>query len=413
MNKRVVITGMGALTPLAIGVEPAWQALCQGKSGIGLVTRFDTTNFRSKIAGEVKGFNADDFIPRKVARSMDVFILYALAAARMAMEDSKLSITDDNAERIGVSVGTSLAGVPLMEKNHRLLLDGAQRSISPFFVPGFIANMASGQIAILFGARGGNFCSVTACAAGTHSIGEAFKVIQRGDAQAMIAGGTEAAITPLLLAGLDALKATSPRNDAPQRASRPFDKDRDGFVPAEGAGIVILEELESALSRGAKIYAEVIGYGFSCDAYHITSTSPTGQGAASCMRMALRDAGISPGDVDYINAHGTSTVVNDVSETLAVKAVFQEHSKEVPLSSNKSMLGHMWGASGAVEAIFSTLSICHGVMPPTINLEIPDPQCDLDYVPNVARKASIDIVMSNSFGFGGTNGSLVLKKFSS
>lgn len=410
-KRRVVVTGLGAITPLGVGVEKSWQSLCQGKSGIGMITRFDTTGFRTKIAGEVNEFNPLDFIDRKLARRVDRFTHFALAATRMAIEDSKLTINPDNAARIGVVVGTALGGIESLERNHQLLLQGARHQISPFFVPGFIANMASGQIAIQFGTKGPNLCLVTACAAGTHAIGDAFRIIQRGEAEVMIAGGVEAAISPILFAGLDIIKAMSARNEAPEKASRPFDKNRDGFVTGEGAGIIILEELEFALNRGAKVYAEVVGYGLNSDAYHMTAPDPEGKGAANCMRMALNDAGITADKVDYINAHGTSTLLNDLAETLAIKSVFQERSWNIPISANKSMIGHLWGASGAVEAIFSILTITQGIIPPTINYETPDPECDLDYVPNVARQAKVKIALSNSFGFGSTNATLIFSHF--
>jgi 3-oxoacyl-[acyl-carrier-protein] synthase II len=411
VKRRVVITGVGAITPLGIGVEKSWQALCQGKSGIGAVTRFDASNFRTRIAGEVKGFNPLDFMDNKLVRRGDRFIHFALAATQMAMEDSGLTINASNSERVGVSVGTAMGGIETLEKNHRLLLQGARHQISPFFIPSFLANMAPGQVAIEFGARGVNMCSVTACASGTQAIGNAFRVIQRGEADVMIAGGAEAAISPLIFAGLDVIKVMSARNDEPEKASRPFDHDRDGFVIGEGAGIVILEELEFALNRGAKIYGEVLGYGLNSDAYHITAPDPDGRGAASCMRMALKDAGISIDGVDYINAHGTSTVLNDLAETLAIKSVFEGRSKKIPVSSNKSMIGHLWGAAGVVEAIFCLLTINRGIIPPTINYETPDPECDLDYVPNVARRAEVKVAISNSFGFGSTNATLILGRF--
>ncbi len=412
MKRRVVVTGLGAITPLGIGAEASWQSLCEGRSGIGPVTRFDASGFRTRIAGEVGGFNPEDFMPRKLVRRSDRFIHFALAAARMAVEDAGLAINGTNADRVGVSVGTAMGGVGSLEENERLLLSGAQNQISPFFIPSFICNMATGQIAIHFGARGPNMCSVTACASGTHAIGDACQVIQRGEAEAMIAGGAEAAIVPIVFAGLDVLKVMSARNDDPGGASRPFDSERDGFVISEGAGIVILEELESARNRGARIYAEVLGYGHNSDAYHITAPDPDGQGAAGCMRMALSDAGISPEAVDYINAHGTSTVLNDISETRAIKSVFRGHSRRIPVSSNKSMTGHLWGGSGGVEAIFSILTITRGIIPPTINYTTPDPECALDYVPNTARQAKVRVVLSNSFGFGSTNGTLILGEFS-
>jgi len=412
VKRRVVVTGVGAVTPLGIGVEKSWQALCQGKSGIGEITSFDASDFRTRVAGEVKGFNPLDFIDQKLARRGDRFIHFALAAARMAIEDSGLSISDSNSERVGVSVGTAMGGIESIEKNHELLIKGNRQQISPFFVPSFLCNMAAGQVAIEFGARGVNLCTVTACASGTQAIGNAFRVIQEGEADAMIAGGAEAAIRPLVFAGLDMIKVMTARNDEPQKASRPFDKDRDGFVIGEGAGVVILEELESAQSRGARIYGEVLGYGLNSDAYHITAPDPDGRGAAACMRMALNDAGISIDEVDYINAHGTSTVLNDLSETKAIKSVFQGRSKQIPISSNKSMIGHMWAGAGVVEAIFSLLTINHGIIPPTINYETPDPECDLDYVPNVSRRAEVKIALSNSFGFGSTNATLILGKYS-
>ncbi len=411
MKRRVVITGVGMLTPLGVGVEKSWQSLCQGKSGISVITGFDASDFRTRIAGEVNGFNPLDFIDRKLARRGDRFIYFALAATRMAIEDSGLTINASNSGRVGVSVGTAMGGIESLEKNHQLLLEGARHQISPFFIPGFLANMAPGQVAIQFGARGANMCSVTACASGTHAIGDAFRVIQRGEADAMIAGGAEAAIRPIIFAGLDVIKVMTTRNEEPERASRPFDRDRDGFIIGEGAGMVILEELEFALNRGARIYAEVLGYGFNSDAYHITAPDPDGKGAASCMKMALNDAGISIDKVDYINAHGTSTVLNDLSETRAIKSVFWGQSSGIPVSSNKSMIGHLWGAAGAVEAIFCLLTINQGIIPPTINYETPDPECDLDYVPNVARQAEVKVALSNSFGFGSTNATLIFGQF--
>jgi 3-oxoacyl-[acyl-carrier-protein] synthase II len=413
VRRRVVVTGMGAVTPLGIGVEKSWQSLCQGKSGITGVSHFDARDFRTQVAGEVKGFNPEDFIDKKLARRGDRFIHFALAATRMALEDSGLSIDGGNSERVGVSVGTAMGGIESIEKNHQLLLKGARRQITPFFVPSFLCNMASGQIAIEFGARGVNLCNVTACASGTQAIGNAFRVIQEDEADAMIAGGAEAAIRPLIFAGLDVLKVMTARNDEPEKASRPFDKDRDGFIISEGSGVVILEGLEFAQNRGAKIYGEVMGYGLNSDAYHITAPDPEGRGAAACMKMALDDAGISIDKVDYINAHGTSTVLNDLSETRAIKSVFGGRSKQIPISSNKSMIGHMWAGAGVVEAIFSLLTINHGIIPPTINYETPDPECDLDYVPNEARRAEVKIALSNSFGFGSTNATLIVGKFSS
>jgi 3-oxoacyl-[acyl-carrier-protein] synthase II len=412
LKRRVVVTGLGALTPLGIGVEESWQALCAGKSGVSAVSRFDASDFRTRVAGEVKDFNPSDFINRKLVRRGDRFIHFALAATRMALEDSGFTITDSNSERVGVSVGTAMGGIESIEKNHELLVKGARQQISPFFVPSFLCNMATGQVAIEFGARGVNLCTVTACASGTQAIGNAFRVIQRGEADAMIAGGAEAAVTPLVFAGLEPVKVMTARNDAPERASRPFDKERDGFVISEGGGIVILEELESARNRGVKVYGEVLGYGLNSDAYHITAPDPDGRGAATCMKLALDDAGVSIDKIDYINAHGTSTVLNDLSETKAIKSVFGERSQQIPISANKSMIGHMWAGAGVTEAIFSLLTIKHGIIPPTINYEVPDPECDLDYVPNKARKAEVRIVLSNSFGFGSTNATLLLGRLS-
>jgi 3-oxoacyl-[acyl-carrier-protein] synthase II len=412
MKRRVVVTGMGAITPLGVGVEKSWHSLCQGKSGVGEITRFDASDFRTRIAGEVDGFNPLDFVNRKLVRRGDRFIHFALAAARMALDDSGLTINGGNSERVGVSVGTAMGGIESIEKNHELLIKGTRQQISPFFVPSFLCNMATGQIAIQFGAKGPNMCSVTACASGTHAIGDAFRVIQRGEADAVIAGGSEAAIRPLVFAGLESVKVMSTRNEAPEKASRPFDSERDGFVIGEGAGIVILEELDFAQNRGARIYGEVLGYGSNSDAYHITAPDPDGAGAASCMKIALSDAGITADKIDYINAHGTSTVLNDLSETRAIKSVFGERSYHIPISSNKSMLGHMWAGAGVTEAIFSLLTINQGIIPPTINNETPDPECDLDYVPNKARKAEVKIALSNSFGFGSTNGVLILGAFS-
>ena len=402
---------MGAITPLGIGVEESWQSLCQGKSGISTVTRFDTTGFRTRIAGEVKGFNPLDFMDGKSARREERFIHFALAASQMAIEDSKLTINHDKSNRVGVSIGTALGGIESLEKGYRSLLQDASYRMSPFFVPAILANMASGRIAIQFGAKGPNICPVTACAAGTHAIGDAFRIIQRGEADAMITGGADAGITAIMFSGFGAMKVMTTRNDAPEKASRPFEKNRDGFVTGEGAGILVLEELEFALSRGAMIYAEVLGYGFNSDAYHIASPDPRGEGAANCMKIALNDASLSANDIDYINAHGTSTPLNDLSETRAIKRVFQEQSKNIPISSNKSMFGHLWGAAGAVEAVFCILTLTRNTIPPTINYETPDPECDLDYVPNAAREAQVRTALSHSCGFGSTNATLILGHF--
>ena len=411
MKRRVVITGMGMVTPLGIGVEKTWEALIAGKSGIGKITKFDASGYDTRIAGEVKDFVPENFIDKKELRRMDIFIQYALAAATMAMEDSQLKIPPAIAERVGVVVGAGLGGLTTIESIHKVLLEKGPTRITPFFIPALIVNEAPGQISIRFGAKGPNTSVVTACATGNHNIGDAWRLVQRGDADAMISGGVEATITPLAVAGFNAMKAMSTRNDQPEKASRPFDKDRDGFVMGEGAGIVILEELEHARNRGAKIYAEIIGYGLNGDAYHITAPAPDGEGAARCMAMALRDAGLAPEEVDYINAHGTSTELNDLYETKAIQAVFKEHAKKVAISSTKSMTGHLLGGAGGIEAIFTVLTIFHGIIPPTINYETPDPECDLDYVPNVARKASVRVALSNSFGFGGTNAVLAFQKF--
>jgi len=412
LRRRVVVTGVGLVIPTGIGTETVWKNICEGKSGIGPLTRFDPNGFETKIAGEVKGFNPEAYIEKKEIKKMDLFVQYALAATREALEDSQLKITPENCDRTGVIVGTGLGGLPTLEKYHQILLEKGPSRISPFFIPMLIANLASGQIAIHFGAKGPNTCVVTACATGAHCIGDAFRAIVYGDAEAIIAGGTEANISPLSIAGFNAMKALSTRNEEPEKACRPFEKNRDGFVVAEGAGILILEELEFALKRGAKIYGELIGYGYTGDAYHITAPSPEGEGAARCMRMAIKDAGLRPEDIDYINAHGTSTPLNDLTETQAIKTVFGEHAKKVAISATKSMTGHLLGAAGSTEAIFSLLAIRDGIIPPTINYDVPDPECDLDYVPNVARRQPLTVVMSNAFGFGGTNATLVLRKFS-
>jgi 3-oxoacyl-[acyl-carrier-protein] synthase II len=402
---------MGLVIPTGIGVDTAWKNVCEGKSGIGRLTRFDTNGFETKIAGEVKDFNPELYIDKKEIKRMDLFVQYAIAATKEALENARLNIAPENCEQIGVIVGTGLGGLPTLEKYHKVLLERGPSRISPFFIPMLIANLASGQIAIQFGPKGPNTCVVTACATGAHCIGDAFRTIVYGDAEAMIAGGTEANITPLTIGGFNAMKALSTRNDEPEKACRPFEKNRNGFVVAEGAGIVILEELQFALKRNAKIYGEVIGYGYTGDAYHITAPSPDGDGAIRCMKMAIKDAGLKPEDVDHINAHGTSTSLNDLIETLSIKTVFGYHAKKIPISATKSMTGHLLGAAGSTEAIFTILAIRDGIMPPTINYEEPDPQCDLDYVPNMARRKPLKIAMSNAFGFGGTNATLVFKKF--
>jgi 3-oxoacyl-[acyl-carrier-protein] synthase II len=410
-ERRVVITGVGLVTPLGTGVEKNWQALMEGRSGIGPVTRFDVSDFPTRIAGEVKDFHPEEFIEKKELKKMDLFIQYAVAAAQMAMDEACLPITADNEDMVGVIVGVGIAGLSSIEEYHNLFLESRLKRISPFFIPKLIANLAPGQISIRYGAKGINYTPTSACSSGAHAIGEAFRLIRLGEQDAMIAGGAEAALTPLGLGGFIAMKAVSSRNDEPEKASRPFDRNRDGFVMAEGAGIVVLEELQQAKSRGAKIYAEVVGYGANSDAYHITAPSPEGEGAVRCMRLALRSGGIDPLEVDYINAHGTSTPYNDATETQAIKRVFGEHAARMAVSSTKSMTGHLLGAAGGVEAVYSALALCHQCLPPTINYEEPDPECDLDYVPNVARPAPIRVALSNSFGFGGTNACLAFRRW--
>lgn len=408
--RRVVVTGIGIVSPLGTGIEKNWQALTEGRSGIDRITRFDAADLPTQIAGEVRDFNAEDYIEKKEIKKMDLFIQYALGAADMAIQDSGFKITEENAERVGVLVGAGLGGLPTIEKYHSAMLEGGYRKITPFFIPMLIINLAPGHISIRYGAKGPNLSSVSACATGTHSIGDAYHMIARGDADAMFAGGSESTITPLGIAGFNVMKALSTRNDDPAAASRPFEKSRDGFIMAEGAGIVILEEYESAKKRGAKIYGEVCGYGLTGDAYHLTAPAPEGEGAVRCMRMAMRGAGVNPEDIDYINAHGTSTPFNDLYETLAIKSVLGPHAEKVMVSSTKSMTGHALGAAGGLEAVFTLLAMNRGVAPPTINYQEPDPQCDLDYVPNTARQAQIRVAMSNSFGFGGTNATLLFKK---
>lgn len=408
--RRVVVTGVGVVSPLGTGNEKNWDALMAGNSGIGRITRFDVTDFPVQIAGEVKDFNPEDFIEKKEVKKMDLFIQYALAAAQFAMEDSGLTVNDENAERVGVLVGAGLGGLPTIEKYHLALQDGGYKKISPFFIPALIINLAPGHISIKYGAKGPNVSSVSACATGTHSIGDAYHMIKRGDADAMIAGGTESTVTPLAIGGFAVMRALSTRNDDPTAASRPFEKNRDGFVLAEGAGIVVLEEYESAKKRGAKIYAEVVGYGLTGDAYHLTQPAPDGEGAARCMQMALNNAGIDPGMVDFINAHGTSTTFNDLYETMAIKKVFGDHAKRLMVSSTKSLTGHLLGAAGGIEAVFTMMSMDKGIATPTMNYLEPDPECDLDYVPNAPRDAKINYAMSNSFGFGGTNATLLFRK---
>jgi len=412
MNKqRIVVTGVGMITPLGIGVEASWNNLIAGKSGVRKITQFDASAFPTQIAGEVSGFIPEDYIEPKEIKKMDRFIHFSIAAASMAINDAGLKITDGNAERVGVIVGSGIGGLHAIEHYHSVLLEKGPRKITPFFIPMLVVNLAAGQISIKFGAKGPNSAPVTACATGSHAIGDAFKIIQRGDADIMIAGGTEAVITPLGIGGFNAMKALSTRNSEPEKASRPFDAARDGFVMGEGAGILILERLESAIDRGAKVYAEIIGYGMSADAYHITAPSPGGEGAARCMQMALRDSGSSPSEVDYINAHGTSTKYGDEIETNAIKTVFGEHAYKIAVSSTKSMTGHLLGAAGGVEAVVTILSIYNDLVPPTINLDNPDPECDLDYVPHQARTMTVNNALTNSFGFGGTNACLLFRKF--
>jgi 3-oxoacyl-[acyl-carrier-protein] synthase II len=408
--RRVVVTGVGVVSPLGTGNSKNWQALLAGKSGIGPITRFDASDLPVRIAGEVKDFVAEDFIDKKEIKKMDLFIQYSLAAAHFAMADSGLVINEENAERVGVLVGAGLGGLPAIERYHTAVLEGGYKKISPFFIPMLIINLAPGHISIKHGAKGPNLSSVSACATGTHSIGDAYHMIRRGDADAMIAGGTEATVTPLAIGGFAVMKALSTNNDDPTGASRPFDKERDGFVLSEGAGIVVLEEYEAAKARGAKIYGEVVGYGLSGDAYHLTTPAPGGEGAARCMKMALSTAKVNPEQVDYINAHGTSTAFNDLYETMGIRTVFGAHADKLMVSSTKSMTGHLLGAAGGIEAIFCLMAMQNSVVPPTINYRAPDPACDLDYVPNTARDAKVQYAMSNSFGFGGTNASLLFKK---
>ena len=410
-QRRVVITGLGLVSPLGTGLAKNWDALSGGRSGIRKLTRFPISDaFASRIAGEVPDFRAEDFIETKEIKKMDLFIQYAVAAAAMASEDGGFKVEPEWAAQVGVIVGVGFCGIETIETTKEALLNGGPRKISPFFIPKVISNLAPGQIAIRHGAKGVNWTPTSACASGTHAIGEAFHMIRRGLQDAVIAGGTESAITPLGVGGFAAMKALSTRNDEPERASRPFDKDRDGFVIGEGSGILILEERERALQRGAKVYAEIIGYGANGDAYHITAPAPEGDGAARCMALALKDAGIAPSEVDYINAHGTSTEYNDANETQAIKRVFGEHAPKLAVSSTKSMTGHLLGAAGAVEGGFSALTLHHGIIPPTINYENPDPACDLDYVPNEARKADVRVALSNSFGFGGTNACVIFRR---
>jgi 3-oxoacyl-[acyl-carrier-protein] synthase II len=408
-RRRVAVTGIGLLSPVGLTAPENWRSLTAGRSGIGRTTRFDTTDYACKIAGEVKGFDPGAFLDKKEIKKFDTFIHYAVAAAKEALGDSGLAITDENAERVGVCIGSGIGGLPLIEETHRILLEKGPRRISPFFIPGLIANMPSGLISILTGAKGPNTATVTACATSAHAIGDAGNIIRRGDADAMIAGGTESVIAPLAVGGFSAMRALSTRNDDPEHASRPWDKDRDGFVLGEGAGILILEEMGQAVARGATIYAELAGYGMSGDAYHISAPSEDGDGPRRVMINTLKDAGANPDEVEYINAHGTSTPAGDKIETIAVKSVFGEHARKVAISSTKSMTGHLLGAAGGLEAGITALAIKNGVIPPTINYVTPDPECDLDYTPNTAREQKLKVAMSNSFGFGGTNACLLLR----
>jgi 3-oxoacyl-[acyl-carrier-protein] synthase II len=410
-TRRVVVTGIGLVSSLGIGTEANWQAICAGQSGVGAITKFDASQFATQIAGEVKDFDPLAFIEKKDVKKMDIFIQYAIAASQFAMDDSKLDVTPDLARRTGVFIASGIGGFTTIEREHKALLDGGPRKISPFFIPSAIINLAAGQVSIRFGAKGPNSATCTACSASAHAIGDAFEIIKRGAADVMIAGGSEAAITPMGIGGFGAMRALSTRNDEPERASRPFDTDRDGFIVGEGAGVLILEEYELAKARGARIYAELVGYGMSADAYHITAPSEEGEGAFRVMTDAIESAGVTTADVDYINAHGTSTPQGDALETLAIKRCFGEHAREIAVSSTKSMTGHLLGAAGGLEAGITVLAVFDQVAPPTINLDHPDELCDLDYVPHHSRPLAIKYALSNSFGFGGTNAALLFKKF--
>jgi len=406
-----VVTGVGLVTPLGIGVAKTWSNICAGKSGVTLITRFDTSDFQVKIAAEIKDFNVENFLDKKAAKHLDLFVQYGLAAAIMAVEDSGFEINEANCGRVGVITGCGIGGLPTIEKYHQVCLEKGYKKLTPFFIPMVIPNMPSGHISMHLGSKGPNLALTTACAAGTHAVGEAYRHVQYGMSDIVVAGGAEAVICPLGVAGFSAMKALSSRNDAPEQASRPFDKDRDGFIMSEGSGMLILEELEHAKARGAHIYAEVCGYGLSSDAYHIAAPPEDGEGGVRAMQMALDDGGLNPEDIDYINAHGTSTPLNDRCETLAIKTVFKGHAERLAISSTKSMTGHMLGAAGGIEAVFTALSIHDQVAPPTANLIEPSPECDLDYVPRQARNMKIEAALSNSFGFGGTNAVIALKRF--
>ena len=411
MNRRVVITGIGLVSALGIGTRETWAGVLAGQSGVTRVTRFDISGYAAQIAAEVNGFDPLNWIEKKDIKKMDLFIQYAIAAAQFAMDDSGLKITNENGPDVGAFIGSGIGGFITIEREHEALLKGGPRKVSPFFIPSAIINLASGQVSIRFGAKGPNLATCTACSASAHALGESYEIIKRGDAEAMIAGGSEAAITPMSLGGFAQLRALSTRNDEPGRASRPFDKDRDGFIIGEGAGVLILEELGHATRRGAPIYAEVVGYGSTSDAYHMTAPSEDGDGARRVMTMAIRKAGIPPSEVDYVNAHGTSTPYNDKLETLAIKNCFGDHARKLAISSTKSMTGHLLGGAGGLEAGISALAVYHQEVPPTINLDHPDPECDLDYVPHKSRKMAVRYALSNSFGFGGTNAALLFKKF--
>lgn len=411
MQRRVVITGIGLVTPVGMGVDETWSALLEGKPGAAPITLFDAAEFATTFACEVKDFDPTPWVDKRLAKTIDRFSQFALVAADLARQDAALEFGEDEAERVGVFVGAGLGGVKTIEETHSVLVNRGPKRMSPYFVPAIIVNIAPGHISIRYNAKGPNLSQVSACSSGAHAIGDAYRCIERGDADVMFAGGAEAAVTPLGLGGFNAAKALSRRNDNPQGASRPFDAERDGFVMGEGAGLVILEELGRAKARGARIYAEVVGYGLNGDAHHITAPSPEGEGAQRCMRMALRSAGLNPEDVDYINAHGTSTRFNDAIETLAIKGVFGDHARKLAISSTKSMTGHLLGAAGGVETAITALTVAKGRIPPTINYETPDPECDLDYVPNTAREQPVRVALSNSFGFGGTNACLILRRY--
>ena len=411
MGNRVVITGMGVISPVGIGKDKYWEALVEGRNGVSSITRFDTSDYPTKIAGEVKDFDPTDYIDRKEAKRMDRFTQFAVAAGMLALEDAGLDLEKENRDNIGVVMGTGIGGTDTFEGQYRTLMERGPNRVSPFFVPMLICNMAAGQMSIQLGLRGPNTTIVTACASGTNAIGEAFKILQRGDAEIALTGGTEAAVTPMSMAGFCSMRAVTTNNDEPGKASRPFDADRDGFVLSEGAGVIILETLNHAVKRDAKIYAELVGYGCTADAHHITAPAPEGEGAKKTMERAIKDAGITPQEVEYINAHGTSTPLNDQFETMAIKNLFGEYAYSLPISSTKSMIGHLLGAAGAVEAAAAALTIHEGIITPTINYTTPDPQCDLDYVPNISREKSVNIAMSDSFGFGGHNAALVLRRY--